>query len=126
MTTTAAGPPILFYRATCSRCRFLSATIVALSSAWVRRIPVDSPEALKLYAQFRETPGTLALFYRESFHTGWAIPAFVLLALLEGVAGAAGLRHERGARDTKGCRRCADGSTRSNRHDAMFIGEEES
>jgi hypothetical protein len=85
----AKGRPTLLYRATCPKCRFLSAAIVALSCGWVQRISVDSPEAMRLYDRFGQNPGKLALLYRGGFHCGWTIPVFTLLATFEGPFGRA-------------------------------------
>jgi hypothetical protein len=105
----AAVRPTLLYRANCPKCRFLSAAIVVLSCGWVRRIPVDSPEALQLYNRFGQTRGRLALLYRGSFRTGWAIPVFTLIAVLWGVVGAGGRRLGGDAtRDVTPCRHRAD------------------
>ncbi len=82
--------PALLYRATCPKCRLLSAMIVSLSCGWVRRVPVDSPEAVRLYARFGQPPDRLALLYRDGFRTGWTISIFTLTALLEGVVAACG------------------------------------
>jgi hypothetical protein len=71
----------LLYRATCPKCRFLSAAIVIGSGRLIRRIPVDSAEAVALYARYGEGPGKLALLYRSRFRTGRAVPLSVMLAL---------------------------------------------
>jgi hypothetical protein len=82
--------PALLYRATCPKCRVLSTMIVALSCGWIRRVPIDSPEALRLFAWFGQPGGRLALLYHGGFHSGWTIPIFALAALFEGIAGASG------------------------------------
>jgi hypothetical protein len=82
--------PALLYRATCPKCCWLSFMVVSLSCGWVRRIPVDSPEALQLYTRFGQPHDRLALLYHGGFRTGWTISVFALMALFEGVADAAG------------------------------------
>jgi hypothetical protein len=74
--------PTLLYRATCTKCRLVSAAIVVMSCRRIRRIPLDSPEALGLYARFAEPPGKLALAYRRRFQVGRGLPLSLLLALL--------------------------------------------
>jgi hypothetical protein len=73
-------PAVLLYRATCPKCRLASAVVVTLACGRIRRIPVDSPEALGLYARFGRPAGTLALLYRGDLRTGRAIPRSILLA----------------------------------------------
>jgi hypothetical protein len=87
---TTGERPALLYRSTCPKCRLLSGMIVALSCGWVRRVPVDAPEALQLYARFRQPSGRLALLYHGDFRTGREIWIFAVLALFEGVPGLAG------------------------------------
>ncbi|HTW82918.1 MAG TPA: hypothetical protein VMD91_02480 [Candidatus Sulfotelmatobacter sp.] len=81
--------PMLLYRATCAKCRTLSALVAALSAGWIRRVAVDAPEALELYARYGAAPGTLALLYRGALYTRWTVPAFALMAMPGGVLRAA-------------------------------------
>jgi hypothetical protein len=75
--------PVLLYRATCPKCRIASTAIVVLSCGRIRRIPIDSPEAHRLYTQYGQLPGKLALLCRGQFRTGSAIPLAMLRALVD-------------------------------------------
>jgi hypothetical protein len=75
-------PPILLYRATCGKCRAASIVLVVLTCRCIRRVPVDAPEAIRIYARFHQQPGKLALVYRERFRTGWTISVSILPALV--------------------------------------------
>jgi len=87
--------PLLLYRATCPKCRRLSALLVALSLGWVARVPAQSSPAARLYARFGQPSGGLALIYRDAFHGGRTMPLWALLALAENLALARWLRLNR-------------------------------
>jgi hypothetical protein len=75
--------PTLLYRATCGKCRVLSAAAVALTLGLVRRVPLASPEALGLYERHRVRPGKLALVTGRGMRTGWRVVyGIALLPLL--------------------------------------------
>jgi hypothetical protein len=76
---------ILLYRATCPKCTRASAAIVAISCNRVRRIPIDSPEALCLYDVFGEPLGKLALLSGAHFRTGWRVLPSIAHILLRGI-----------------------------------------
>jgi hypothetical protein len=80
MSSPRIEPPILLYRATCGKCRFASIALVVVTCGFLRRVPVDSPDAISIYVRFHQQPGKLALVYREGFRTGWAIPLSILPA----------------------------------------------
>lgn len=84
---TAAERPVLLYRATCSKCRWMSASVVALSCFSVRRLPFDTLEAQQIYARFGQPLGKLALLDRGGFRTGREIPLFAALAIVRGALG---------------------------------------
>jgi hypothetical protein len=81
LSSLGIEPPILLYRATCGKCRAASIVLVVLMCGRIRRVPVDAPEAISIYARFHQQPGKLALVYRERFRTGWAISVSILPAL---------------------------------------------
>lgn len=83
----ALDRPILLYRDTCTRCRLSSLAVLLLACGRLRRVPVDSPEALGLYARFDEPAGRLAVIYRGRFRRSWSIPLAIAEAFADGVRG---------------------------------------
>ncbi len=72
---------VLLYRASCRRCRLLSRLSVALSFGALRRVPLDSEEAQRLYESYPATRGKLALIEGARCRTGArVIPAGLRLA----------------------------------------------
>jgi len=65
-----AQQPLLLYRRTCPRCRFLSRAVIALSGGGIRRVATDSTEAALLYARHGAPGGKLALRHRGRLHVG--------------------------------------------------------
>lgn len=88
--------PLLLYRATCPKCRLLSALVVAVSLGWVLRVPAQSSYAARLYARFGQSPGGLALIYGGAYHAGRTMPLWTLLAFAENLALARWLRERAG------------------------------
>jgi hypothetical protein len=75
--------PLLLYRATCAKCRFISLAMVCLSLGWLRRIPLSSPLASALYRRHRVRPGKVALVGYRRMLVGWRVlPGLVDLAAL--------------------------------------------
>jgi hypothetical protein len=62
--------PVLLYRSTCPRCRFLSRAVVVASGLAVRRIANDTPEAAAVYARHGVAAGKLALVHRGRIYAG--------------------------------------------------------
>lgn len=81
--TAAKTGPVLLYRATCPRCRFLSRLLVGLSLGTLRRIPVDSDEARELYDLHGQERGKLAVLHRGRFTTGGRIVPALGIAIAE-------------------------------------------
>jgi hypothetical protein len=74
--------PILLYRATCQKCRLLSALAVTISLGNVRLIALDSTETERLLAG-RPRPTKFATVRGDSLKVGWPIvPALAVGALL--------------------------------------------
>jgi len=73
-------PSRLYYRASCAKCRLLSALAVIISARSVHRIPLDSAEAAALHRKWPETRGKLALERTDSVTTGWRVVPAALLA----------------------------------------------
>ena len=72
---------VLLYRSTCPKCRALSLAIVLLSLGWVRRLPLASVDAVKLYNAHSMRPGKLAVAGYGRMFAGWSvIPGFGVLA----------------------------------------------
>ncbi len=77
------GPrPLLLYRHTCGKCRFISRLLVALSLATIQRAPIRSAEAERVLRQHPESKGKLALIRGTEIVTGWpVVPAVVRCVL---------------------------------------------
>ena len=74
--------PKLYYRATCGRCRVISAILTALSLGAVQRLPLSSREALELIAAGSLKDGRPALFYRGRFTSSmWLLPCLGIATL---------------------------------------------
>jgi hypothetical protein len=74
--------PKLYYRATCGRCRVISAILTALSLGVVQRLPLSSREALELIAAESLKDGRPALFFRGRFTSGfWLLPCLGIATL---------------------------------------------
>jgi hypothetical protein len=74
--------PKLYYRATCGRCRVISAILAALSLGIVQRLPLSSEEALELIAAGSLKDGRPALFYRGRFTSSmWLLPCLGIATL---------------------------------------------
>lgn len=79
---TGVAHPLLFYRATCPRCRFLSAALVALSVGIMRRVPNTSAEATAIFDARGVERGKLALLHRGRLHVGRSVFAYAWVAVL--------------------------------------------
>lgn len=74
--------PKLYYRATCGRCRAISAILTMLSVGVVQRLPLSSREALGLIRAGSLNDGRPALFYRGHFTSGlWILPCLGIATL---------------------------------------------
>jgi predicted DCC family thiol-disulfide oxidoreductase YuxK len=62
--------PVLLYRGTCPRCRFLSRAVVAISGFAIHRIANDTAAAAAIYARHGQPAGKLALVHRGRIHVG--------------------------------------------------------
>jgi hypothetical protein len=72
---------ILLYRSTCPKCRALSLAIVLLSVGWVRRLPLASVDAIKVYDAHSMRPGKLTVVGYGRAFSGWrVVPGFGVLA----------------------------------------------
>jgi hypothetical protein len=83
----ALDRPILLYRDTCAKCRLSSRAVMLLAGGRLRRVPVDSAEALSLYARFGVPPGRLAVVYRGRLRSSWSIPLAIAEAFADGARG---------------------------------------
>ncbi len=84
---------ILLYRSTCAKCRVISLAVVCLSVGLVRRVPLSSPEAGRLYEEHGVRPGKLALVGGERMFTGWyALPGVLALLVLAALSALRKLR----------------------------------
>lgn len=70
--------PLLLYRHTCAKCRFLSRMLVILSMATIQRAPIRSAEAEMVLRAHPESKGKLALIRGAEIVTGWPVVAGVL------------------------------------------------
>jgi predicted DCC family thiol-disulfide oxidoreductase YuxK len=61
---------VLFYRGTCPRCRLLSRIVTLLSLGQVKRLPIGSSEAQRLYELYPESRGKLALIVLGRVYVG--------------------------------------------------------
>jgi len=64
---------ILLYRASCRRCRWLARLATAASLGGMRRVPLDSEGAQRLYERWPQTRGKLALIEADHAWTGLAV-----------------------------------------------------
>lgn len=74
----SARPPLLIYRDTCPKCRFLSRLAVMLSLGSIERVSLVSARAQGLTQEHPEIEGKLTLLYPTGSVTGWnVVPASV-------------------------------------------------
>jgi hypothetical protein len=79
LLSSGSERPILLYRGSCPKCRLLSRLAVIAALGVLRRIPIGSDEADRLYRRHPGTEGQLALFHGDLMATG---PRVIPLALL--------------------------------------------
>jgi hypothetical protein len=75
--------PWLYYRATCPRCRVISRLLTLGSLGLVRRVPMATTEAQRVYADYGQEQRRPALYYRGLFVTGWRILPAIGAAMLQ-------------------------------------------
>ena len=73
----------LLYRGTCTKCRYLSRLAVLMSLNKIRRVPINSDEAGRLYAAYPGTQGQLALFHPGGLVTSWHVVPMGTKLILE-------------------------------------------
>lgn len=83
----------LLYRSTCAKCRVMSLAVVCLSGGLVRRVPLSSPEASRLYEEHGVRPGKLVSVGGGRMFTGWyALPGVLALLVLAALSALRKLR----------------------------------
>jgi len=75
--------PVLVYRDTCQKCRFLSRLAVVASLHAIARIPLRSVEAEDLMRRHPGTSGKLSLFYKGDSATGWNVVPFAMKCVVQ-------------------------------------------
>ncbi len=72
--------PRLLFKSTCPPCRRISNLVVLISLGTIRRVPLDSSEARKVYALFPEHEGEPVLINEQQAIFGWQI--FIALPVM--------------------------------------------
>jgi hypothetical protein len=73
LTPGTYARPVLIYRDTCPKCRFLSRLVVLASLHSIHRIPIRSVDAENIMRLHPEISGKLALFHHSNAATGWSV-----------------------------------------------------
>lgn len=81
LTPSQPEPALLIYRATCAKCRRISAVILVLALGSLRRLSLDSPRARDIYARHGVETAKVGVFYGGTLRTGWSIPLGILEAI---------------------------------------------
>jgi hypothetical protein len=73
LTAASANRPLLLYRDTCPKCRFLSKLLVRLSLNRIERVPIASARAAEVVRLYPGCHQKLTLMDKGRFAIGWRV-----------------------------------------------------